>query len=855
MIKLPSFKISLLSSLILFPFIGYSEDYFDPNLLDEHLGLDPAQVDLSQFSQENSLPLGQYTLWVTVNQEPQGEYSLNFVKNDNNQVVPELSIKQLATFGIDVDKIKSLRDLPPDTLITDLPHYIDDAKVTVDLSKLRVNISAPQIAMNNQVAGYIPKELLDDGIPAFTTNYMISGNRSNNELSTGKQSSDNLFINLNGGLNAGAWRLRTNMSYAYNRYSGMGNNRTKSSTDFANTAVSRHLYDMGSDLLIGESSTRGELFDSIPFKGVQLASNDQMLPSSLRSFAPNVTGIAQSNAQITIRQNGYVVYQNYVPPGPFSIDDLAIGSNSGALDVTIKEEDGTERTFTVAFASLPIMQRPGGWKYELTAGRYNGGVTVGSKEADFVLANAIYGLPYDITLYGGGIGAQDYWSGIAGLGLSMGNLGAISTDVTHAQATLDNLPTQKGQAYRVRYAKNFVTTNTSVDISGTHYSSQDYYTFNNFNNHNYRYIDDIAPWTGLPEKRQYSISVSQPLNNFGSLYFSGSRYEYWDNQQNITQVSAGYNNSYKGISYGVNYSIDRTKNSDQWPENRQISFNVSVPFSLFSNDPMLTNMSSTYSISHDNNGRTTQQAGLNGNLLNSKLTYGISQSWGNQNQRNSGSLYTNYAGNRGTVSAGYSYSQNYNAFNGSLNGGAIIYSGGLLLGKTMGNSMAIIEAEGAEGTRLTIANTQINAQGQAIYPYLSDYSKNTVGLDVNTLPENVTLKQTSKNVYPTSGAIVKVKFDTRMGYQALINLIHHNGVVPFGAVATLLDDNQDDENTGLVGDDGQLYMSGLPNQGTLRIQWGASKPQSCLAHFTGLDVITPTEDHPIRGISAICVSE
>ncbi|QCJ69383.1 fimbrial biogenesis outer membrane usher protein [Providencia heimbachae] len=854
--KLSYFKKSLLSSLILLPFIGYGEDYFDPSLLDEQLGIDPNEVNLSHFSKDNSIPTGQYTMQVFVNQEPKGDFSLRFVQNKTDDVVPELTVEQLASFGVKIDAISKLRDLAPNAIITELSDYIENASLTTNLSTLSVNLSVPQVSMDHTAEGYISQELLDDGVPAFVTNYMITGNHSVNDLSSsGKQKNDNLFVSLYSGINVGAWRLRSNMSHTYNRQYSNGSSRNQTDTDFSNTALTRNLYGLRSELLVGEGSTGSDLFNSIPFRGVQLSSNDQMLPSSLRGFAPDIKGIAQSNAQITIRQNGYVVYQTYVPPGPFNIQDLATGSNSGALDVTIKEEDGSERTFTVAFASLPIMQRPGGWKYELATGRYNGGVTVGSKEADFVLASGIYGLPNNITAYGGVIAAKDYWSGITGVGLSIGSIGAISADVTHAEATLDQGDKYQAQAYRVRYSKNIATTNTSIDVSGTHYTSRDYYTFNNFNNHNYRYIDDIAPWTGIQERRQYSASISQPLNEYGNFYFTGSRYEYWDGEQDVTQVSAGYNNSFQGVSYGVNYSIDRTKNSDLWPENRQISVNINIPFNLFSNAPSVRNMNSTYSTSHDNNGKTVNQAGISGSLLDSKLTYGVSQSWGNQNQNSSGSLYTNYAGNKGTLSAGYNYSDNYNSVNAGVNGGLVVHSGGMVFGRSMGSSMAIIEAEGAEGTHLTIGHSEINAQSQAIYPYLSEYTKNTVGLDINTLPDNVTLAQTSKNIYPTSGAIVKVKFDTRIGYQVIINLTHNQGVIPFGAVATLIEDQSMEENTGLVGDEGQLYMSGLPDTGILRIQWGTQKKQSCETSFSGLNKIVPTDDNPIRTISLNCTQQ
>ncbi|WP_285218493.1 fimbria/pilus outer membrane usher protein, partial [Klebsiella quasipneumoniae] len=97
--------------------------------------------------------------------------------------------------------------------------------------------------------------------------------------------------------------------------------------------------------------------DGVPFRGVQLQSSEQMLPARLRGFAPQITGIANSNARVTIRQNGYVVYETYVAPGPFEIKDLYQAGMSGDLEVTITEADGSVRSFVVPYSTLPVMLR------------------------------------------------------------------------------------------------------------------------------------------------------------------------------------------------------------------------------------------------------------------------------------------------------------------------------------------------------------------------------------------------------------------------------------------------------------------------------------------------------------------
>ncbi len=81
-------------------------------------------------------------------------------------------------------------------------------------------------------------------------------------------------------------------------------------------------------------------------------------------------GIAKSRAQVTIKQNGYVIYQTYMPPGPFEISDLNPTSSAGDLEVTIKESDNSETVYTVPYAAVPILQREGHLKYSTTVGQY-----------------------------------------------------------------------------------------------------------------------------------------------------------------------------------------------------------------------------------------------------------------------------------------------------------------------------------------------------------------------------------------------------------------------------------------------------------------------------------------------------
>ncbi len=80
-----------------------------------------------------------------------------------------------------------------------------------------------------------------------------------------------------------------------------------------------------------------------------------------------------ARAQVSIKQNGYEIYQSTVPPGPFTIDDLYAAGNGGDLQVTIKEADGSRQVFSVPWSTVPVLQREGHTASPSPPGEYRSG--------------------------------------------------------------------------------------------------------------------------------------------------------------------------------------------------------------------------------------------------------------------------------------------------------------------------------------------------------------------------------------------------------------------------------------------------------------------------------------------------
>ncbi|MGK8665231.1 fimbria/pilus outer membrane usher protein, partial [Serratia marcescens] len=208
-----------------------------------------------------------------------------------------------------------------------------------------------------------------------------------------------------------------------------------------------------------------------------------------------------------------------------------------------------------------------------------------------------------------------------------------------------------------------------------------------------------------------------------------------------------------------------------------------------------------------------------------------------------------WQGSQGMVNAGYSYSSRYNSLNVSANGGLVVHPNGLTLSQQLGNSVAVVQAPGAAGVSVMNGGVRTDSRGFAVVPYLSPYQKNTISLNPSTLPEDVDLPQSSTNVYPTKGAVVAATFTPRTGYQALITLTQNGIPVPFGSVVKLVDEEV--TNNSIVGDAGQVYLSGLPEQGRVSAAWGRGATQQCLAHFN-LNKSVVSANNPVRMLNVQC---
>lgn len=792
--------------------------FFDPAFLEiENPALRGA--DLTIFDEGSGQAPGIYRVDLYLNGEMvetrDMDFQLQKSTEDKPELQPCLSRDLLASLGVRVDAFPVIK--ASETCV-DLSQAIPQAYWSFHFSQQRLDISIPQIALDQKARDYVSPDKWDAGIPVLLANYNFSG-ASNWARKGDSEDSDAYYLNLRSGANLGAWRLRNYSTWSRNT-------QGETSWNSINTWLQRDIVTLKSQLTLGDSTTPSDVFDSVPFRGGQLASDDEMLPDSMKGYSPVVRGIAKSNAQVTIRQNGYVIYQSYVPPGAFEITDLYPTSGSGDLNVNIKEADGSEQNLTVPFASVPVLQREGRFKYSVTSGQYRSWNHDVNK-TPFSQATGIYGLPWGATLYGGVQAASKYQSVSLGWGQNLGRIGALSADVTQAWTRPQYEEKESGQSWRIRYGKNFVDTGTSFSVANYRYSTKGYYSLEEALE---TYTDS---WTTsmsnqVHKKNRGELTLSQSLwRNAGALSLSLISENYWnDNQRNFSS-SLGYNNSWEGISYGLNYTYskngydsngDRTSATDH-----VVSFNISIPLGNF-----LPNSYATYNMTSSQQGATSNNVGLNGTALeNDNLSYSISQGYTSQGQGANGYASADYRGGLGEVNVGYGYDRNMQRLNYGIQGGVLLHENGLTLSQPLGETVALVKAPGAKGVRvLNQTGVDTDGRGYAVVPYLSSYRRNLIALDTTTLGEDLDLTLNSQTVIPRRGAVVRAEYKTNIGMRVLLTLIKKDGQpVPFGTTVT--DPAHPDNSAGFVGDEGQVYMTGLAESGRLLATWGKQASQQC----------------------------
>lgn len=758
---------------------------------------DRNNVDLSRFSEKGYIMPGGYSLDIIINGQ---SYESRYIKvypsgkKSNKSVIcltPEL-ISKIGFTNSSLRKIKWTRN-------NECADYSDIAgmDVKVSLSKSTLEIIIPKSYLEYSSDDWDPPVRWDDGVNGFIFDYYTNIQRIN-------QSQGHSITDLSAygttGFNIGAWRFRGDYQAGYHE----NGSRSTRDLSWSRYYLYRALPMIQSKLTIGENYLISDLFDTFRYSGVNLSSDDNMLPPNLRGYAPEITGVTSSNAKVTVMQSGRVIYETNVGTGPFRIQTLNSGMK-GLLDVKVQEQNGNVGTFQVNTDSVSFLTRPGHVRYKLSMGKPSQ-YKHKSQGPNFVFSEAAWGINNTWSLFGGSILSSDYNAVSGGVGHDMGPLGTMSIDATTMRAVIPSERATKGNAYKISYSKNFDDYNSQFTMSDYRFTESNYLSMGD-------YLSKLSGDSFIGKSKDlYTVSFSKRFEDPAvSLYLNYNYHTYWDktssDRYSMTLSKLFSIGKFRHIS--MNATV--YKSSTYGSSDNGGFLSVTIPI----ND---TGIASMYL---QKSGGDISKNIAYSDRLNNNDTYQLSAGLTSKNKALLNGSYS-HDGDIADIDTSLGYSDgDYNSVSASVQGGLTVTSRGAAMHRIAipGSTRIFVDADDIENIPVNAGgnSSYTNRWGKATVADINEYYRTNTAIDIKNLPSNAEAEHSISTSTLTEGAIGYQHFDIVSGEKRWgIIRLSNNSYPPFGAEIR----NSVGKSVGVVTDEGHVYLTGLKADTKLNVYWG-----------------------------------
>lgn len=755
---------------------------------------DRGKVNLSNFSNSSYVPPGTYLLDLKINGKIYYQREFTYIKESKSQK---------SNVCIDDNLFESM-DLYPNISSLFEKNSLgcwdmeSNNAVNIKMANGALDIKIPQAWQRYSDPDWVPPSRWENGINGAITDYSLSSLWYNNDgvkkhsLSSYGQS----------GINIGAWRFRTNYQYS--------NSKSNQEIDWKTMHAYRPIPQIQSRIDFGELYLNSNIIDSFQFVGVNLSTDERMLPPSIRGYAPEVYGIAKTNAKVTITQNERVIYETTVPAGPFTINDLR-SSTRGTLDVKIEESDGSINKYQVEATVVPYLTRPGHIRYNTSIGYFSQG-ELDKKKRNFVTGDLSYGLSNKVSGYGGALISDDYQLISLGLARDLGEYGAASADITDIVYQLNNKQST-GASYRFSYSKTFEKLKSTITFAGYKFSSKSFMTVQQFINETKR-NERSSPM--LSEKNLYSISLNKRFFDDNEKYAFQAylNYNYRNYWQGSSQkwFGASLSKSFdifniRGVSLNLGLSkmgVDSARETF-WSLSANIPFDFgeSIRYELRTDEKSITNNASYSNFIDSNNsyqiGTTSKgnDVGVNGSYHNTNAITNVDVNFHAMNANDS----TIGATFRGGITA----TQHGVAMHNSNN----IYNAPRIM----------VDTQGVADVPFNAGKAKTNFLGLGVVTDFPSYSTVSTRIDVDSLEYDVQSNKSMSVGTLTEGAIGYRKFEVSEG-KTLVAIVKldEGQSPPFGAEYR----NENGTLVAMQNDDEVVYLTGVKENEHVSVLWGST---------------------------------
>jgi outer membrane usher protein FimD/PapC len=650
----------------------------------------------------------------------------------------------------------------------DFIHEYPQTVIEQDPASLSISLLVPTEALRprqRELSGY------QTGGIAGLLNYDLTGlyNRY------GDDSSRFGSANTEVGFNAGDWIVRSRQVQTWQEQ--------RSSTTHLEAYAQRTFAAQQTVLQAGQVTLYNPVLSTAQITGMQVFT-EQALQDQAQGATIN--GIANSPAQVEVRQNGALIHSTVVPAGPFSLTDVRRLNTRSDVEVTVRETTGDERRFTVPAAMLGIgLAAPG---YSVGAGRVrNIGQTQG--EDPWVISAG--------------------WSGVWSPLLSVGAGALMAEDYRSTGASLGWLPWPDGQlqvASQLADAsgwENVRGVQTDVSLSQRLGQQWSITAGASHRTPGYRELEDAAYANREDDdgrrsryRDQQSLSLGWAHPWLGAFNAGVSRSSTF-NGDTSSRALASWGTSVRGVSVSASaeWQVSGRQNDDN-----AVYLSLSVP--LGENRRARTWV-------RNSGGEHRIGLGLN-EQVNDQLSYRVSAEHDSRDQQVESTLGVSYLPRYSQLDLNYSRSDaERSSYQGGARGAVVAHGDGLTFSPyPVRDTFALVSVGDMAGIKLSTPSGPVwtDGQGQAVVSQVAAYGRSPVEVQARSLPRNADISNGLAVISAGRGAVDRVEFGVAVTRRALLTVSTSQGQpLPRGATVS----TADGEFVTLVQEGSQVFLTNV----------------------------------------------
>ena len=647
--------------------------------------------------------------------------------------------------------------------------------VEPDPATLTVSLVVPTEALRplqQDVSGY------ETGGFAGLLNYDLTGfyNRYGDDAS--RFGSANTEV----GFNAGDWIVRSRQVQTWQD----GLSRSTHLEAYAQRTFASHQ----AVLQAGQINLYNPVLSGAQITGVQVLT-EQALQE--QGQGATIDGIANSPAQVEVRQNGALIHSTVVPAGPFSLTDVRRLNSRSDVEVTVKESSGGERRFTVPAAMLGLgLPAPG---YSVAAGRVR---NIGDAQGDdpWVVSAGWTGAVHpQLSLGSGALTSGEY----SAAGLSLGWLPWLDSQIQLSSQVSDARARDKVRGVQ-------------TDLAWSQRLSEQwsFSAANSWRTPGYRELEEATYESETTQQRrsryrdQQSATLSWSHPWLGAFSAGASRSSSFDGNSSSRGL-ASWGTSVGGVSLSA--SAEWQMGGRQQQDNA-VYLNVSVPSG---------ESRRVRSWVRNSGGEHRTGLGLN-EQINDQLSYRVSAEHDTRDQQVETTLGLSALPRYSQLDFSYSRSDaERSSYQGGARGGVVLHGGGVTLSPyPVRDTFAVVSVGEMSGIKLNTPSGPVwtDWQGQAVVPQVTAYGRSPVEVQTRSLPRNADISNGLAIISAGRGAVDRVEFGVGLTRRVLLTVSTDEGQpLPRGATVS----TANGEFVTLVQEGSQVFLPNVLDQTTLWI--------------------------------------